>query len=93
MRSGGRASWASGVGGPSEKWRRRWTAAKRRAGHVWEKKKGVGRRERRPGERGKKERGREWACVGKGPAQGEERRQVGLPRLNCLLQFPFLFLF
>jgi hypothetical protein len=46
-----RHCWASGVDGPSAKWRRRWTAGKRRAGHVWEMKKGVGRRERRPGER------------------------------------------
>jgi hypothetical protein len=46
-------------------------------GHRWAERGESGRRERRPGEREKKERGREWACAGKGPAQGERGGRLG----------------
>jgi hypothetical protein len=53
-----------------------------------EEKKRVGRRERGPGERGRKREGGNGPARGKGPAQGGEGRQVGLP---SLISFPFSF--
>jgi hypothetical protein len=56
-----------------------WRAGQLGLGHRWAERGGSSRRERRPGERGKKERGRKRACVGKGSAQGDRGG-----RLACL---------
>jgi hypothetical protein len=97
-RGGGAARgrcWASVVAGPSARWRRRWTAGKRRAGHVREKKRRAGRGE--AGELEKKERGREWACARKGRPKGKKGGRPGCLGwdpgwLFYLLPIPFLIL-